>query len=77
MSSEIITIYTRPSCGPCFATKRALAKAGIAFIEVPLEEVSAEQIEAFRASGLAEAPVVLTPAGDAWSGFRPERIAQQ
>lgn len=77
MNSEIVTIYTRPDCGPCLATKRALAKAGIAFVEVPLEDASDEQREAFQAAGFMQAPVVLTPDGDAWAGFRPERIRQQ
>ncbi|MGO1684439.1 MAG: glutaredoxin domain-containing protein [Brachybacterium sp.] len=77
MNSEIVTIYTRPDCGPCTATKRALAKAGIAFVEVPLEDASDEQREAFQAAGFMQAPVVLTPGGDAWAGFRPERIRQQ
>ncbi|MGO2996202.1 MAG: glutaredoxin domain-containing protein [Brachybacterium alimentarium] len=77
MNSEIVTIYTRPDCGPCLATKRALAKAGIAFVEVPLEDASDEQREAFQAAGFMQAPVVLTPGGDAWAGFRPERIRQQ
>jgi glutaredoxin-like protein NrdH len=77
MHSEILTIYTRPNCGPCFATKRALAKAGIAFVEVPLEEVTDAQRAAFQAAGFVQAPVVLTPGGDAWAGFRPDRIEQQ
>lgn len=77
MNSEIVTIYTRPDCGPCFATKRALAEAGIHFLEVPFENVSDEQIQAFKHSGLAQAPVVVTPGGDAWAGFRPDRIKQQ
>lgn len=77
MNSEIVTIYTRPNCGPCTATKRALAKAGIAFREVSLEEATDEQRAAFQAAGFVQAPVVLTPGGDAWAGFRPDRIKQQ
>lgn len=77
MNSEIVTIYTRPDCGPCTATKRALAKAGLAFVEVSLEDVTDDQRAAFQAAGFMEAPVVLTPGGDAWAGFRPDRIKQQ
>lgn len=77
MNTEILTIYTRPNCGPCLATKRALGKAGIVFVEVPLEEVTDEQRAAFQAAGFQQAPVVLTPGGDAWAGFRPDRIGQQ
>ena len=31
-----ITIYTRPNCGPCFATKRAFAAQG----QIDFEEVN-------------------------------------
>lgn len=77
MTSEIVTIYTRPNCGPCLTTKRALAKAGIAFVEVSLEDATDEQRAAFVEAGFLQAPVVLTPSGDAWAGFRPDRIGQQ
>jgi len=73
MSSEIVTIYSRTQCVQCDATKRALAKAGIAFIEVELEDES-EQLAAFKADGFRQAPVVLTADGQAWSGFRPDLI---
>ena len=74
MSSTIVTIYTSATCGPCVATKRALERAGIAFREVPIESLCAEQIEAFKAEGLTQAPIVIAPDGQAWSAHRPDRI---
>ena len=74
MSSTIVTIYTSATCGPCIATKHALCKAGIAFQEVPIESLTHEQIEAFKAEGLTQAPIVIAPDGQAWSAHRPDRI---
>lgn len=72
-----ITIYTRPNCGPCFATKRAFAAQGqIDFEEVDLDscpEVAEELIE----KGFRQAPVVIIDSGvhtESWSGYRPDRI---
>lgn len=76
MHSEVLTIYTRPGCGPCTATKRALEKAGIPFREIEVESVTPEQLDSFRAEGLTQAPVVIAPDGRAWSGFRPDEISK-
>ena len=72
-----ITIYTRPNCGPCFATKRAFAAQGqIDFEEVNLNfcpNVAEELIE----KGFQQAPVVIVRTGahtESWSGYRPDRI---
>lgn len=77
MSNEIITIYTRPGCGPCEATKRELERQGITFREIALETISDEQRQAFLDAGFAQAPVVIAPSGDAWSGFRRDKIRNQ
>lgn len=65
-----VTVYTRPGCQPCTATKRKLAQMGIGFVEA---DMTPDQAEAFRAQGHAQAPVVI--AGDeSWSGYRPDLI---
>ena len=67
-----ITVYTRPACGPCLATKRALDKAGIEYrvIDISVDDEARDYVMAL---GYLQAPVVV--AGDEhWSGFRPERI---
>lgn len=68
----MITVYTRPSCGPCRATKAALAKAGIDYDVVDISQ-DPEARDYVMALGHLQAPVVV--AGEEhWSGFRPERI---
>ena len=67
-----VTVYTKPSCVQCNATKRALAKAGLAYREVDLTQ-DAEALETVKAMGYQSAPVVFAE-GDHWSGFRPDKI---
>ena len=67
-----ITVYTKPSCVQCNATKRALDKAGLAYNEVDLTQ-DAEALEAVKSLGYQSAPVVFAD-GDHWAGFRPDRI---
>ena len=71
-TATIVTVYTKPSCVQCTATKRALTKAGIEFEEVDLTQDSAS-LEKIKNLGYQQAPVVF--AGDKhWSGFRPDFI---
>lgn len=67
-----VTVYTRPNCGPCSATKRALEKAGIDFTIVDLVE-DTEALATVKALGYLQAPVVVTDS-EHWGGFRPDRI---
>lgn len=72
MNTATVTVYSKPLCVQCDATKRALTKAGIAYAVVDVTE-DAEALAAIKALGYAQAPVVITPE-DHWSGFRPDRI---
>ena len=67
-----ITVYTKPSCVQCNATKLAMAKAGRTYREVDLTR-DAEALEAVKAMGYQSAPVVFA-GGEHWSGFRPDKI---
>lgn len=67
-----ITVYTKPSCVQCTATKRALKKHGLEFAEVDLIE-DAEALAAVKALGYQQAPVIFAN-GDHWSGYRPDKI---
>ena len=67
-----ITVYSKPLCVQCDATKRALNKAGVAYDVVDITE-DAEALERIKAMGYVQAPVVITDA-DHWSGFRPDKI---
>lgn len=69
-----ITLYTKPACAQCRATKRALDKAGLNYetVDISLDDDARDYVMAL---GYVQAPVV-EAGGDHWSGFRPERIKQ-
>lgn len=72
MNATTVTVYSKPLCVQCDATKRALTKAGIAYTVVDVTE-DAAALAKIKALGYAQAPVVITNE-DHWSGFRPDRI---
>lgn len=67
-----ITVYTKPACVQCNATKKALDRAGLEYnlVDISLDEEAREYVLAL---GYLQAPVVEVN-GEHWSGFRPERI---
>ncbi|MBV7412545.1 glutaredoxin-like protein NrdH [Dermabacteraceae bacterium TAE3-ERU27] len=67
-----ITVYSKPMCVQCDATKRALNKAGLDYTVVDLTE-DAEALAKVKSLGYMAAPVVIT-GNDHWSGFRPDKI---
>lgn len=67
-----ITVYSKPLCVQCDATKRALTKAGLAYSVVDVTE-DADALAKVKALGYMQAPVVITE-DDHWAGFRPDKI---
>lgn len=67
-----ITVYSKPLCVQCDATKRALTKAGIGYEVVDITE-DAEALAKVKSLGYLQAPVVIAD-GDHWAGFRPDKI---
>ena len=68
----MVQVYTKPRCVQCTATYRELDKHGI---EYEIKELTEPENLAYAKSlGHLQAPVVVTPAGDHWSGFRPDKI---
>ncbi|MBB5830504.1 glutaredoxin-like protein NrdH [Brachybacterium aquaticum] len=67
-----ITVYSKPLCVQCDATKRALNKAGVAYDVVDITE-DADALAKVKSLGYVQAPVVIT-GEDHWSGFRPDKI---
>lgn len=83
-----ITLYSKPNCVQCTATKRALDKADLPYevIDITQDALAYRKILAL---GFMQAPVVETslPVNDTqqrgeptviyfWSGFRPDLIDQ-
>lgn len=74
-----ITVYTKPNCQPCRATKRFLTENDIAFEEADATDPA--NVAAARSLGYQEAPVVVVaPDGvgseTSWSGFRPDLLRE-
>lgn len=68
-----ITLYTKPNCVQCDATKRELDRKGIAYQLVDLT-TDAGALELVTGLGYRQVPVIVA-GGDHWSGFRPDKIA--
>lgn len=67
-----ITVYSKPMCVQCDATKRAMDRAGLAYSVVDVTE-DADALARVKSLGYMQAPVVIT-ADDHWAGFRPDKI---
>ncbi|MBI9001384.1 glutaredoxin-like protein NrdH [Corynebacterium sp. CCM 9185] len=67
-----ITVYSKPACVQCTATKKALDRAGLEYelVDISLDDDARDYVMAL---GYLHAPVVEVD-GEHWSGFRPERI---
>ena len=67
-----VTVYTKPNCVQCDATKRWLTKNDIPFETKDIME-DPELTQQFVDQGFMSAPVVTTD-HDAWSGFRVSKL---
>ncbi|MEE8736973.1 glutaredoxin-like protein NrdH [Bifidobacterium subtile] len=70
---SVVTVYTKPDCVQCDATKRTLNKYEIPFTEIDLT-ADMDVLDRLKAAGWMRAPIVETADGEMWSGFRPDRI---
>jgi glutaredoxin-like protein NrdH len=69
-----VTVYTKPACQPCKATKRWLTERDIAFDEA--DATAPDNTAALQALGYLQAPVTFISTGDVkndihFSGFNP------
>jgi len=67
------TVYTKPNCVQCEATKRYLDRTGVEYNTVDITK-DPEGLELILGMGFSEAPVVLSEAGN-WSGFKPDQLS--
>ena len=73
MRNRSITVYSKPRCVQCDATKRWLDKRNIPYNLVDITESPADAA-AIKELGFQQAPVVIVSTGDPetdlmWSGF--------
>lgn len=72
-----ITVYSKPHCVQCDATKRTLRKVGAEFTEVDITESDGAREYVTEELGYFQAPVVVVEDGTGenhWSGFNPDRL---
>lgn len=74
-----LTVYSKPGCQPCKATKRWLDQHKIRYRDIDITE-SPEAAEVVRAMGYSGVPVVVVPFDDPnlpghhWYGFNPDEL---
>jgi glutaredoxin-like protein NrdH len=66
------TIYTKPNCVQCEATKRYFDNKGVAYTTVDITQ-DADALDRLIAEGFKAAPVVNIDT-HWWSGFQPDLI---
>lgn len=69
----MVTVYTKPNCVQCEATKRMMDRLKIEYSTVDIS-VDTEAFDTIVAKGFKSAPVVIAN-GAAWSGFNPDKIS--
>ena len=69
-----VTVFAKPHCVQCEATKRQLRKQGIDFTTVDLT-ADPDALLRVQQAGVKQAPVVFTD-DVSWSGYRPDMIKQ-
>lgn len=70
-----LTLYSTPDCQQCKATARELDKHSVPYEYVDMS-TDPEAVARVKSLGYLRAPVVETPSGKHWSGFRPDLIQQ-
>ena len=68
----MITVYSKPACVQCDATKRLLTKLDLRYEIIDVTK-DAEAYDLIVSKGFQAAPVV-NAGDDWWAGFNPEKI---
>lgn len=69
-----ITVYAKPHCPQCNATKRQLDRMGADYSVVDLTQ-SPDDLSRFVSQGFQQAPIVVA-GDDTWSGYRPDLLSK-
>lgn len=67
-----VTVFTKPHCAQCDATRREFDKLGLPYEVVDLSENPSTR-EQLQQAGFRDSPVVITPVSS-WSGYHPDLI---
>ncbi|HEY4399028.1 MAG TPA: glutaredoxin-like protein NrdH [Lactobacillaceae bacterium] len=71
MATPDITLYTRTDCVQCRMTEKFLDAQGIGYKNINID-VNPEYIDALKAAGHRQTPVVDIDGIDTFTGFRPD-----
>lgn len=71
----MITVWSKPACVQCVATKNWLNKNDVEYVEKMIAD-DLDKLEEFRLAGIMQAPIVESDVLDPFSGFRPDLLAQ-
>lgn len=71
----MVTVFSKDNCIQCKMIKKFLKQHQINFIEHNIDE-QPEYVDQLKAEGFMATPVVKLPNGNAFSGFRPDRLSQ-
>lgn len=71
-----VTVYSKPNCTQCSATKRQLDARGIGYVEVDITQDAAALEYVSEELGYAMAPIVVVDSDpeNHWCGFRPDKL---
>lgn len=68
-----ITVYSKPNCPQCAATKRQLNRRGFNYTVIDISD-NPQTIDQLRQKGWQQMPVVIAD-DESWSGYRPDNIS--
>lgn len=70
----MITVYSKPQCPQCIATKKYLERYGLKYVEF---DVTEHEMAYNTVKGLGYSSLPVVVAGfDHWSGFRPDLLSK-
>lgn len=71
----MLTVYSKARCVQCRFTIKKLDELGVDY-EVKDVMQDSEAMRTVKELGYLAAPVVVTPTGEHWHGYRPDRLSQ-
>lgn len=69
----MVEVFSKNNCMQCRMTKKFLKQHKVPFVEHNIDE-QPEFIKTLKSEGFLSTPVVKTPDGSAFSGFRPDKL---
>ena len=70
-----VTILTTPNCQQCRATAKKLEQLGVPYETVDIRG-HAGWADWAAENGYRQAPIVVTPQGKVWTGYKPDNLSE-